>query len=145
MKQIVYTYQSLGGYQPDQPAEFGADDRLKLMVEPHSYEMKLSGEVLQSSQCDGYVIEASRNGAVTFYNWENKRLTSVAQTEKEYVQIRLQWKQDGLILCFGRMHTVDYYPNCDGEYDRWGTEWVTEYAVRLNTLTNQAEICTDEE
>ncbi len=144
MKQILYTFHIRGGYEPDQTTEFGSETKLKLIVEPHTYEMRISNEVISSSSCKGYSIEVSRNGEVKFYDSENQLLTSVAQTEKEYAEIRLKWKQDQLVLCFGRLQTVDYYPHCDGEYDRWGSEWVTEYAVRLNTLTDQAEICTEE-
>lgn len=139
MKQIVYTFHPRGSYLPDQPAKFGTESHLKLVVEPHNYELKISNEVISRSSCNGYIIQVSRNGEVCFYDYENQLISWAKPTEKEYVQVNLMWKQETLRLCFGRERTVDYYPNCDGEYDRWGTEWVTEYEVSLHTMTNLLE------
>ena len=140
MKEIIYSFDNRGCYLPDKLETFSDDNVLKLIVKPHEFELKISDEVLRSSVCKGYFIEISNKGKVSFYDYENNLIATVDETQTEYSQFRFSWKQNLLCLNFGHVDTVDYYPNCDGEHDRWGTEWISEYEVRLNTLTNQAEV-----
>ena len=140
MKEIIYCFDRRGCYVPEETAEFKNDTQLRLIIEPHTFEMKISGEVIRSSFCEGYKIEVSQKGAARFLDQEDNLLAATEETEKAFVQVRFLWKQDQLRLQFGRMASVDYYPNCDGEHDRWGTEWVTEYEVRFSAVTHQTEI-----
>jgi hypothetical protein len=140
VKEITYTFNNLGCYLPDQTPSFGAEKHLKLIVKPHQFELKLSNEVLRSSKCDGYIIEVSHRGGVRFYDKENTLLTETAETENEFAQVGLSLKQDKLLLSFGQEETVDHYPNCDGEHDRYSTKWVSMYEVSLDTVKNKAEV-----
>ena len=38
---------------------------------------------------------------------------------------------------FGFTEEIDYFTNCDGEHDRYGTKWIQEYKITLNTNTIQ--------
>lgn len=140
MKEIVYTFDRRGCYLPDRKAIFAEETHLRLVVKPHTFEMKLSDEVIRSSSCPGYVIEASRAGEVRFFDEDGTLLASVPESPKEYAQIELSWQQDVLSLQFGCTETVDNYPNCDGESDRWSTEWITQRTVTLNLQENTAEV-----
>lgn len=140
MRQILYKFHNSGMYVTEDDTAFGRDAQLKLVVEPHDFSLTLGGEVLRSSSCGGYEIEVTREGAAAFYAADR---TLVARTEKDegsYWQVRLVWKQAYLQVQFGQIQTVDYYPNCDGEHDRWGTEWVTERSVTLNLMDNSLEV-----
>ena len=43
----------------------------------------------------------------------------------------LDWKQSEISVQFGSEQTIDNYPHCDGEHDRWSTKWVAEHEVKL--------------
>lgn len=131
MTEIIYTFNNRGVYLPDKKAKFGGESRLRLIVKPHTFELKLSGEVIRSSSCPGYTIEVTRRGGVQFFSAQGELITSVDESDREYPQIELKWSQDEIQLCFGSIETVDYYPNCDGESDRWGEEWVTQREIKL--------------
>lgn len=62
------------------------------------------------------------------------------KTERRYKTVKLNCKQDFLSIQFGYTAIVDYYPDCNGEYDRWGKEWVTERTVTLNLKSNAVEV-----
>lgn len=140
MKEVVYTFDSRGCYLPDKKAAFENESHIRLVIKPHDFELKISDEILRSSSCKGYVIEVSRTGDTHFYDYENNLLVTASGTEKEFAEVRFSWQQDLLTLDFGHMETVDNYPNCDGEYDRWSEKWVPEYGVNLNTATSPAEV-----
>lgn len=139
MKEVIYTYQSRGCYAADKPTIFETDDRIRLIIEPHQFELKLSGKTLRDTSCNGYIIDVSRKGEVCFYDAENDLLAKADETPKEYERVVFEWAQDHLTLRFGHTEIEDYYPNCDGEHDRWGTTWISEYVVTLNTATNEIQ------
>lgn len=139
MKEILYTFQTRGGYLPDTPAVFGEETQLRLTVAPHEFELKLSGQVLRSSSFRGCGIEVSSAGAVCFRDSENVLLARLPETGRKFAEVRLIWSQDRLSLEFGQEETVDNYPNCDGEYDRWSEKWVAEYTVNLNLANHSLE------
>lgn len=139
MKEIVFTFDNRGGYVPNTPIAFETETALRLIVKPHEFELKLSGEVLRRSSCSGYILDVTRNGAVSVCDYEHTPLAATAATGADYAQIKFTWSETGLSLGFGRVETVDYYPNCDGEHDRWETEWVSQYEVRFDPATKQVE------
>lgn len=141
MKEIIYSFYNRGCYLPDKSETFSDDNVLKLIVKPHEFELKISEDVLRSSACKGYIIEISNKGKVSFYDYENNLIATVDETQTEYSQFRFSWNQNQLCVDYGCVQTVDYYPNCDGEHDRWGSEWVSEYKVTLDTNSEKAEIC----
>lgn len=142
MKEIVFTFDNRGGYLPNTPTAFEAETALRLIVKPHEFELKLSGEVLRQSSCSGYILDVTRSGAVCVYDYEHTLLATAEATAADYAQVTFTWSETCLSLSFGRMETVDYYPHCDGEHDRWGTEWITQYEVRFDPATNRIEIVT---
>lgn len=135
MKTITYTFSARGDYQPDAPAVFGEQTHLKLIVTPHDFELKLSGDVLRKSSCDGYQIVVSRQGEACFYDAGGELIARAAPTDAQYPQVVLTWAQHALKLSFGQWVTVDYYPNCDGESDRWGSKWESQKEVSLDLKT----------
>ncbi len=139
MKEIVFTFSNHGCYLPNGPISFDTENHLKLVIQPHDFELKLSGDILRNSSCKGYIIEVSCKGQVCFYDYDNNLLATAINTERDFSQIKFTWKQDKLHLSFGKEITVDNYPNCDGESDRWSTRWNSDYEVILNTATNQIE------
>ena len=139
MKQITYNFENRGVYSPDQDAKFGGDSHLKLIVNPHDFSLSVSGETLRSSSCGAYSIIVSRNGETCFYDAGDKLIAKADGTDREFAEVKLKWSQDKLELSFGCWCTVDYYPNCDGEHDRWGTEWDTQRTVTLHLTDHSVE------
>lgn len=52
-----------------------------------------------------------------------------------YEDISCQVKDNRIELLFPIYDWVDYYPNCDGEYDRWGTDIVGHHTFALDLKT----------
>ncbi len=136
MREIVYGFNTLGGYQASGDTAFGQDGPLKIMVEPHDFSIAVGGEVLRKSSCKGYEIRVSPKGEVIFRDREGKELCRVEEQDREYKEVRLLWKQGFVSLQFGKVEWIDNYPNCDGEHDRWDQRWRTEYEVTLDEGTN---------
>ncbi len=138
MKELVFTFYRYGYFMNSLKATdaFRDESHLRLIIKPAEYELKVSGDVLTKASCKGYIIEISHKGEVCFYDYENKLLARSDETEKQFKEFGFQWSADVLTVSFGHEETVDNYPNCDGEYDRWSTEWVTDYQVELNIATN---------
>lgn len=140
MKEVIYTFNNRGCYMPDKAVTFEKESHIRLIIEPHEFELKISDEIIRSSSCKGYIIEASHKGEVFFYDYEKNLLAKANETQMQFEEIRFSWEQNILSLDFGRIETVDYYPNCDGEYDRWGKKWVTQHLVTLETKNNSIVI-----
>lgn len=136
MRQILYQFHRRGMYYTKDSTVFGEDKELTFLVEPHNFTLQLSGERLRQSSCSGYSVTVSHQGAVAIYDHNGALLASIDGTEQIYHQARLFWKQDQLRLEFGSLVTVDYYPNCDGESDRWGQEWMPLRTVAMNLEDN---------
>lgn len=140
MRQIRYKFNNSGRYITGDDTVFGSDDALTLTVEPHDFSIAIGSEVLRESSCGGYEIEVFRDGETAFYDAAHALLARTDKGTGSYRQVKLVWKQDILTLQFGRVATVDYYPNCDGEHDRWGKEWETQRAVTLNLQDNSLTV-----
>jgi hypothetical protein len=141
MKEFVYTYQSRGYFlsNGEAAAAFGDETRVRLIIEPQDYEMKLSGETLRKVSCSGYTIEITNTGGVRLLDHQDRLLASVEEIGQAFRAFCFRWEQDVLQVCFGEVRYIDHYPNCDGEYDRWSCRWVTEYRVDYRPSTAQVE------
>lgn len=140
MREILYYYNTLGTYQTDDSTYLDQPE-IRIIMRPHSFSLAIGGEVLRSSNCKGYQMIVSKKGAVTFYDQENNRIGVTEATHREFAEVLLHWKQNEVSLEFGKTEEVDYYPHCDGEYDRWGTAWRCEYKVTLDETTNKLSVC----
>lgn len=138
MREIFYK-NNRGLYQTEDDTSFGADSHLKIIIEPHDFSIAIGNEVLRSSSCKGYSVIVSAEGEVVFYDNENTVLGTADKSENCYEEVLLNWEQDLISIRLGYTATVDYYPDCDGEYDRWGKEWVTKRSVTLNLKNNSVE------
>lgn len=114
----------------------GDETMVRVIVKPHQYELKLSGEVLNSSACNGYRIDVSSKGGASFYDFEGNFIAKTDDTDCEYKEIGLALKGSVFSLLFGHNETVDNYPHCDGEHDRWDTVWITDHKIELDMATN---------
>lgn len=140
MKEIRYKYNNSGLYVTADDTIFDTEYQMKIVVEPHDFSIAIGGEVLRSSTCGGCSAIVSCEGEVEFYDREDNLLAKVEKGDRTYAQMRLVWKQDLITVEFGRVETVDYYPNCDGEYDRYGKQWVTARSVTLNETNHCVEV-----
>ena len=140
MRQIIYTFNTLGAYETRDNTAFGSDETVQVIVEPHAFSLELSGKVLRSSSCPGCTAEVSRNGGIAFYDGEGTAIGSAPGGAEAYPKFRLEWKQDIITIQFGQMVEVDNYPNCDGESDRWSMEWWNRRAVTLDLRSNTVEV-----
>ena len=140
MRKILYKFHNSGMYATEDDTVFGSSDTLVLTVEPHEFSIAVGGEVLRSSCCGGYEIEATREGKTAFSAADGTPLARTEKGEGSYQQVRLVWNPAYLQVQFGQIQTVDYYPHCDGEYDRWGKEWVSQRTVTLNLTDNSLEV-----
>ncbi len=140
MRDILYKYNTSGMYTTEDNTAFAGDSHLKLIVEPHEFSIAIGKEVLRSSSFSGCVVVASCDGEVVFYDKENNIFARADKSEKNYEKVLLKWKQNLITIQFGHIEEVDYYPNCDGEHDRWGEEWITQRSVTLNLKDNSIEV-----
>ena len=129
MREILYKYDNRGVYQTEQDTAFHDDAQMKLVAEPHDFSLALNGEVLRSTNFAGGAVTVSREGAAAFYDSEDRLLAQTEKTDRCFKKVQLVWEKDALSVRFGYVDVVDYYPNCDGESDRWGEKWVTERTV----------------
>ncbi len=138
MKEYTYSFQHDNYYLSSlkKTESFGNEANVKLIIAPHEYEIKISDEVLKSSSCRGYIIEISSKGAASYFDNDGLLICKSEETQNDFREFGVEWKQGILILRFGHTETVDNYPNCDGEYDRWDTRWVAEYEIKIDTTTN---------
>ncbi len=140
MKEIIYKYNNRGLYQTEQDTSFNEYTYIKITVEPHQFSMAIGNEVLRSTSFDGCIAIVSCEGEVTFYDNKNNIIAKTDKSERCFEKVNLKWETNMISIQFGHISTVDYYPNCDGEFDRWGQEWVTEREVTLNFKNNSIEI-----
>ena len=128
MKEYVFTYQYNGYYLENggSTVTFGEDACVCLVVMPHQYEVEVGGRVVRSSSCDAYRIEVTPFGGVCFYDGDGKEVASFEEDDFAYPQCQLRFTPETLGVAFGHTETVDNYPHCDGEHDRWDTRWVGE-------------------
>ena len=139
MREIVYEFHRLGGYHTADSTRFGDDTQLKIVVKPHDFSLSLGGDTLRKSTCAGYEIQVSNKGGAAFYDDAQTLLASVPEQERSFRAVILCWQQDTLTLQFGETVTVDNYPNCDGESDRWSEQWVSRYEITFSTAVNQLQ------
>lgn len=132
MREILYKYNTLGLYQTEDDTAFGGEEQLKIVVEPHDFSLAIGDEVLRNTAYDGGAVVVSRDGGVVFYDAAGAVIAEAEKGDTCYEQVHLGWKPDCLTVEFGQVQTVDYYPNCDGEHDRWGEEWVAHHTVALD-------------
>lgn len=140
MKEVLYKYNNSGAYFAESETDFGSDTEMKLIIEPHEFSISVGGDVLRSTSFEGCTIIVSNNGKVVFYDNDNDILGNADGCNELYKEVRFVWEQDCISVLFGQTETVDYYPNCDGEYDRYGKEWVTKRLVTLALKDNSVTV-----
>lgn len=140
MKEILYKFHNRGMYLTEDNTSFGDDSQIKITVEPHDFSLSVGGEVLRNTTFEGCVIVATNDGSVVFYDNQNNAIGRADKTDSVYKNAVFKWEQNYISVQFGYMAVVDYYPNCDGESDRYGEEWVTTREVSLNLTNNSVEI-----
>ncbi len=140
MKEFVYSFYRYGYFLENSKSNAAFDDEktVKLIIKPTEYELKISDEVLKKASCKGYIIEITNKGAVRFCDVDNTLIAELNGADTEFKEFNFEWFEDKLRVCFGQTETVDNYPNCDGEYDRWSTTWVGGYEAVLYTENNTA-------
>lgn len=131
MKEIRYTYDTLGTYVTAEKTAFGGETHLTLVVEPHDFSLELGGETLRATSCEGYRITVSCHGEAAFCAYDGTPIATTPATDGSYRAVRLNWTPTALSVEFGHVEEVDNYPNCDGEHDRWSTCWVAEHVATL--------------
>ncbi len=140
MREIIYKFSTGGLYVTEQDTAFGNDPRLKIIVEPHEFSLKIGNDTLRNTAFCGCTAVVSNEGEAVFYDGDGNVIGNAEKCDRLFDRVVLDWKQDYVALLFGHVSTVDHYPNCDGEHDRWGTEWVTERTVMLNAKLNSVEV-----
>ena len=134
MKEFICKFNGNGYYFEDNKTtiSFGEDTNIRIVVEPIDYELKIGNEVLSSANCKGYLIDISNQGEVALRDYDGNLISQKIGGEKIFAEAKFIWNKDALCVEFGQTEEVDYYPNCDGEHDRWGIKWVAEYTVILD-------------
>ena len=141
MKELVYNFERNGYYLSNgsTKASFGDDTNMRLKIEPIEYEIKVGGDVLNTASCKGYLINVCNNGEVEFCDYSGVSVAKKQATENVFDEIKFEWSPNKICVDFGSTEEVDYYPNCDGEHDRYGIKWNSKYKVTLKTDTNVIE------
>ncbi len=140
MREVFYKYTNRGMYVTEDNTSFGEDTQLKIVIEPHQFSLAISGEIIRDTSFAGGSVVVSNEGEASFYNNEGNLIAKADKGEVNYKKIIAEWKQGYLFILFGSIVTVDNYPNCDGESDRWSEEWVTERSVILNLDDNSVQV-----
>lgn len=140
MKEACYRYDSRGLYQTEDDTSFAGHSSIKMVIEPHEFSMKMGGEVLRSTAFGGGTVIVSDEGEADFYDDENTLLARAEKGDSRYEKVRLAWEQGVLSVQFGRIVTVDHYPNCDGEHDRWSEKWETQRTVTLHIADRTLDV-----
>ncbi len=140
MREILYKYNNRGLYQTDDNSRFGNDDKLRIVVEPHSFSLTVGGELLRKTFFEGCAIDVSNNGEAVFYDNNNQIIGKAVKSDASYEKVLFSWEEKSLVVMFGKTVLVDYYPNCDGEYDRWGEEWKTERTITMKLEDNSIDV-----
>ena len=136
MREIVYSFSTLGAYHTTDNTSFADDSKLRIIVEPHDFSISIGGEELRRSSFAGVSCVVSYDGEAVFYDIEESVIGRAEKTVKTYNRVRVEWKNGCISVQFGHVESVDYYPNCDGEHDRWGEKWITEHTVTLSVPDN---------
>lgn len=138
MKEFVYTFIGHDYYldSMQKGASFEGDGAVLLVIRPHDYEFKLSGEVLNRSSGKGYRIEITPHAAVRVFDEKGAFLSEIGEGEKSYREFQIQKAEEKIEVLFGHTETVDHYPNCDGEFDRYSTRWILERGVEFDPEKN---------
>ncbi|MBP3692110.1 MAG: hypothetical protein J6I80_02560 [Clostridia bacterium] len=131
MREIIYKYNNQGIYHTEQDTTFGNDEQLKLVIEPHEFSIAIGNEELRKTSFDGGELIVSCEGEVIFYDANGNVAAKAKKGKERYAAVRLLWKQDLLTVEFGSTQTVDHYPHCDGEHDRWSSKWIAEHTVKI--------------
>lgn len=132
MREIVYQFNSRGTYETADSTSFADETQCKLVAEPHDFSFSIGGEVLRKTSLEGCEAVVLREGGVVFCTLGGNELGRADACGQTFAQVRMEWKPGFVTVLFGSVETVDYYPNCDGEHDRWGTEWVSRRTVTLD-------------
>ncbi len=140
MREIIYKYNRLGSYTTWDDTCFGDQKQLKIVAQPHDFSLEIGDEKLRNTSFAGCTAIVSCDGAVCFYDSDESELAKVDKTQECYKQVVFKWEQGVVTIEFGSTVEVDYYPNCDGEHDRYGTEWAPKRIVKLNLDSNKVEI-----
>lgn len=101
-------------------AAFGENEQVKLIIKPDAIE---------------YIIELTVKGGARFYDCKMNLLFEAAETEEAYEEFYFSMMNNKPNIFFGYTETIDYYPHCDGEHDRWGSKYVKERIVSYNPAT----------
>ena len=140
MREIFYKYDNRGVYVTQDDTSFGADEQLKIIAMPHNFSLEVGGEVLRDTSFSGCEIVVSSNGAVEFFDNEHLCLAKVEKCDNTFKKVLLKWSVEEVAIEFGRIVEVDYYPNCDGESDRYGEKWDVQRVVKLNLKDNSVKV-----
>lgn len=114
---------------------FGGEEKVCLILAPYDYELKLSGEILNKASGKGYRAEITKGGAVSLFEEEGTLLCQIGEGEGRYAEFRVEKKEKKILILFGHTETVDHYPNCDGESDRYSIKWIAERGVQFDPET----------
>ena len=139
MKEIKVTYDRRGVYVPNTPILFGAEDVLELVVEEHAFELNLSGEVLREAACPGYRFAVGSDGSVCASDAREMLLAKTDGDGRSFSAVCISGGTGGFVFSFGQTVTVDHYPNCDGESDRYSTTFETQRKVHFSDGAFSAE------
>ncbi|MBR2716040.1 MAG: hypothetical protein IKB73_07550 [Ruminococcus sp.] len=71
-------------------------------------------------QKENIVLKADANGNALFLNSDGDEISrEKAQSDRLFGSVYCSVKDDSIIVNFPVTKTIDHYPHCDGEYDRY--------------------------
>ena len=140
MREILFKFDRSGHYLTDDNTSFNGESKLKCIVEPHDFSLEIGGEVIRESSFEGGYFIASNNGETLFYNNNDELIARANGCDGKFKRVEFVWKQNVLCVQYGHVETIDFYPNCDGESDRYADRWETEYMVTYFAEDGSVEI-----
>lgn len=87
-----------------------------------------------------YCIEVSKKGGVCVRDREGHEIARLEETNRSFGRVQLSYSQPILSISFQVWEEIDYYPHCDGEYDRYEHKWVAKYHVKFDENTKQLNV-----
>ena len=128
MREYVYTFIRSNYYTDNLSSSdaFDENEQVRLIIKPD--------KII-------YIIEATIKGGVRFYDNEMNLLFEAPEAEKSYKEFSFRMEGNIPHVLFGHIELIDYYPHCDGEYDRWGESWDIERTVSYDPFAKKGNVC----
>lgn len=110
--------------------DYVLDSSVSVYEAKYDIDRSKSEEITVYFENEGVVLTADRAGNYTFAKADGTVIKNgKAESDRCFMFIYCSVKDNVINVRFPVTETVDHYPNCDGEYDRYSTKIVDNIIV----------------